>query len=362
MNNYRKWTYKFLIYLPILFIMLMFINYSIDPFNIFDSKVLNRDFQPNGRYLKIEHLTKNKNKYNSLIIGSSRIGNTDPAIIEKYLPGSKFYNFTLGLSNLNDNLIHLNYLIENNYKIKNIYLQVDVLENFDSFKLSEGDFHKKYHPLVSKENPIAFYFKYLTIFPFKNLKGKLEKNLIGEDKWYFSYDIKKTGRLYINYNKELFKANPEYFFEVDESLQRNEATRHIKGQYIKQNLKALKEIKLLCDTNNINLIVFITPHNYNMINKFDLKDYITFIEGIADITNFWDFSGYNTITTNNINYYEASHYKPFIADMIAARIFNDNNSSIPPDFGVYVNKKNLKQHIVNIKSQFKEADNLYPVK
>ena len=59
------------------------VNYVVDPFNIFHTKFLKEQFQMNERFMKIEYLEENKNKYNSYMFGSSRIGTTPPNIIDK---------------------------------------------------------------------------------------------------------------------------------------------------------------------------------------------------------------------------------------------------------------------------------------
>jgi hypothetical protein len=86
-----------------------------------------------------------------------------------------------------------------------------------------------------------------------------------------------------------------------------------------------------------------------MMDTFYKDDYLNYLKSIAKITDFYDFSGYNSITTNNCNYYETSHYRPHIGELIAGRIFKDKNISIPNDFGTWVTKENVDKYLKNKK-------------
>jgi hypothetical protein len=78
---------------------------------------------------------------------------------------------------------------------------------------------------------------------------------------------------------------------------------------------------------------------------FDTADYLDFIRQLADIWPFWDFSGYNSVTADDRNYYEWSHYRVTVAKYILARVFNDPSVAVPDDFGVFVTKDNIEAHL-----------------
>ena len=144
------------------FIYIGMVNYIVDPFNIFHTKFLKEQFQMNERFMKIEYLEENKNKYNSYMFGSSRIGTTPPSVIDKYLESAKFYNFTVSSANLYDYLMHLKYFIKSEYPIKNLYLQIDI-DNISSYSRSESDYLRKLHPFVLEENLEKYYLSYFHV-------------------------------------------------------------------------------------------------------------------------------------------------------------------------------------------------------
>ena len=127
--------------------------------------------------------------------------------------------------------------------------------------------------------------------------------------------------------------------------------RTISGIASKNALKTIKEIVKLSSENNIELYVFTTPVNNVKMDSYIIEDYIEFISGISEITNFYNFSGYNSITMNNCNYYEHAHYRPLVARLIAAVIFKEESMLVPTDFGVYVTQDNIDEHLERLRSQ-----------
>ncbi len=327
------------------------VNYIIDPFNIFHTKILKEQFQMNERFMKIEYLEENKYKYNSYMFGSSRIGTTPPNIINKYLDNANFYNFTISSANIYDYLIHLEYFIKNKYFIKNLYLQIDI-DNMNAYSRSESDYLRKAHPFVVGETLESYYLSYLSgFFPF-NTNGKINLNIQRDD--LTGYFI-ETGIWTKPIKEEKIRINPEKFIQEENSFN-IENKRSLKNTKSKDNTSALKKIVDLCLENDINLIVFTTPHNKNMMDSFMVDDYLEFLKMISSLTNFYDFTGYNSITTNNINYYESSHYREIVGKLIAAKIFHDNLVEVPKDFGILVTKDNIDEHLKNLRKQIQDYD------
>ena len=344
----KRWIKSFLILSTISISFVVSINYIVDPFNVFNSGFLEHSAQHNERYLKIKHLEKNHSKYNSYIFGSSRIGTTDPKFIEKYIPGSKFYNMTVASANLYDYIMHLKYMLKNKYEIKNLYLQIDI-RDMERYGQSDSDYQKRLHPYVTGDSLNKFYLKYLFgVFP-RNIKEKITHNIDYQERGHYFLDTSGMWTSTENENK-LLKNCEEYV--------KNEKTFHIK---VKRNKRltnaskisqAIKNIVELCEKNNINLYVFTTPHNHKMMDSFMEDDYKKFLDLIANETNFYDFSGYNSITNNNCNYYEKSHYRPLVAEIIAAKVFNAEDIKVPEDFGVYIKPENIEDHIKALKDSF----------
>lgn len=327
--------------LPLLWI----VNYTVDPFNVFQNRLLKYTFQINERFLRIEHLKRHAGEYDSYMLGSSRIGTTLPATVEAYIPGSKFYNFTVPSANLYDHLMHLKYFLKQGYPLKNLYLQVDI-DNMSLYGRIESDYVRKMHPEVVGESSALFYLDYLSgFFPF-NIKRKLRCNK--EKRNYIEYAIDTTG-VWSRPEKERKAAEDCKAYVAAESSFHEPRERSVGAGGMAQSIKALEEIRDLCREHGIGLYLFTMAHNQSMMDTFKREDYLNFIAALAEVTDFYDFSGYNSVTTNNCNYYEWSHYRPYVGEWIAARIFGDRSVEVPQDFGVHVDRNNVAAHLETLR-------------
>lgn len=339
--------------------LLAALNYLVDPYQVFGSDYLKHPLQLNKRYLKVKHLEQNPAQYNSYLLGSSRIGTTEPEVIEQYIPNSKFYNLTVSLGSILDNIMLIKHLLRLEHEVKNLYMQIDV-NSMAIYKQGKSDYQRKYPPSLTKRDEFEFYFEYLTIFPLENIKGKIAINLNETDRLKRPVnDIEETGCFFLPYQDSLIAQDPAKYIANEVTFNHLAPERKVTGVHIEETIRALRVIKELCDENNINLIPFVTPHNHNMLNTFNSEDYLYFLSEIATVLPYWDFSGYNSITKDNRNYYEHSHYRANVAKLIAARIFNDSTIVVPEDFGKKVDLKNLNIHLKEREEEIRLNDLSY---
>ena len=77
----------------------------------------------------------------------------------------------------------------------------------------------------------------------------------------------------------------------------------------------------------------------------------------------WDFSGYNSITTEPVpvpgdeetlmqGYWEDSHYTVAVGRLMLERMFGDK-SAVPDDFGIALNTENIDRQLQRIHNQHK---------
>ncbi len=77
----------------------------------------------------------------------------------------------------------------------------------------------------------------------------------------------------------------------------------------------------------------------------------------------WDFSGYNSLTTEPVPplgdtqtqmrwYWESSHYKPALGDLVLDRVFGHQEPGrhLPADFGVLLTPKTIEPHLAQIRA------------
>lgn len=159
-----------------------------------------------------------------------------------------------------------------------------------------------------------------------------------------------------------------------------------------QNVKELKESKRqilylskilnLVKNNNLNMKVYISPDHAwaleNLVGEGQWAAYENWKREVVSLIDefntenpetaipLWDFSGYNTVTTEFVppvgdlnikmkNYIDFRHYVPPIGDRILNKILDKNqNNNIEDDFGVRISRDNLESHLAKLRSKRKE--------
>jgi hypothetical protein len=334
--NSKKWMIIVLSTLIFNISIVATVNYVVDPFNIFQSNFLKYKMQMNERYVKVDYIEKNHEKYNAYLFGSSRIGVVNPKIIEQYVPNSKFYNFTLSSANLHDDLMHLRYFIKEKYRLNTLYLQID-LDDMNHYGQDESDYLCKLHPHITNESDKMYYVRYLLGFFPLNIRTKIETNIFKKLKKEYWME---SGIWTLSESEKQLNENPKKYVKGEKSFH-FKPRRTIQYTTGKKSMDALQEIINLCKKNQIKLYIFTAAHNHRKMDTFILKDYNKFLRNISKITSFYDFTGYNSVTKNDENYYEMSHYRPKVGILMAAKIFDDKKIDVPKDFGRFIEKGSM---------------------
>lgn len=210
--------------------------------------------QSNSR-TKIDYLYNSKDKnYDVIFLGSSRVNNHFvPKIFNDQ--GYKTFNFGLTRSRLEESDLMLKMMIERNYKIKNLILQVDLNINTDDH--SEA-IRSLFMPYLHASKTIRNFYKDLPEY---------DKLLYIPFYRYLNYDAR------IGFRETYGAAFHEKTNALDNDgfnpLTKNQVPlipADLSKYYPKRN-KSYEEIKKICKENNINLIAITTPICINTINR-----------------------------------------------------------------------------------------------
>ena len=129
-------------------------------------------------------------------------------------------------------------------------------------------------------------------------------------------------------------------------------------QLSQKRLNDLETIVRICRENNINLKLFISPIHATQLEAIRAAGgWDTFEQWkreVAKIAPFWDFSGYNSLTTEAIAtqmtyYQDSSHYRPEVGNLVLNRIFNYQLDRVPDDFGVLVTPETIESHLQQLR-------------
>lgn len=323
----KAYTLKFISLVTTALLCVMAYNYVFDSSGLFNTDFSQPRVEPNQHFVKMRYLLANPDKYDAYCFGSSRVGNIDLTEINN---GYRYYNMTYSEGLPHEWLDDIKILVNHHVQVRQIMLGIDDF----SFRVDPALHESQYLRIPYQENNTKTYLSYLLRMPSKPAKAD-EKGSI--------FDIYASGR----------PLHPQPDAEIEADPAKHLADEKFKkpmmygGNRVKQTIADLRAIKAICEQNEIKLIVFINPINLVTYHANNLAEFNEFKRELAQVTDYYDFSGKNEITENNYYYYETSHYRPLVGDMIVHRIF-----AMPQEadvsFGRWVTKENVEEHLASL--------------
>ncbi|MEB3342007.1 hypothetical protein [Okeania sp.] len=351
-KKYRRFNWIFLlsVFFPVITVGIL--NIIVNPYDVFNT--------PN--FIGINHSKPRKDNNDRLFkatdiirikpvtvfLGSSRAKRAlDPnhPALENHHPA---YNLSIDNPNIYELRRYLEHAITNQEKLGLVIIGLDFF-TFNSFQENQVNF---------SENRLEK--QHISAKDFINITFSLDALLASKET---IIDSRKTPANNLGYGENGFM--PELNVDPEKTQQRfNQLiSYYVKHRYARYQLSAqfldeLKTIVDLSEKNQIKLILFISPSHATHWEAMKRKDkWLIFEEWkreVVKITPVFDFSGYNSITTepihNNMeNYTENSHYTPKVGNLILNRILSYKEEEVPEDFGILINSKNLESHLEKIR-------------
>ena len=364
MLSEKRWV-KLWIILALLIPLIALFNYIIDP-NGMNNKVhiprINVVKKTNTGYsyrFKVNRLVEDD--FNTLMLGTSRIGVMNPEIVSHYTKG-KTFNLEAPASITEMHYKLFKYALKYN-NIKNLVYGIDFMAFNESRTLEKTypHFNKLNEKIVNKEK-IDNYDLYFNLETSKSSFYVLYKNLMNEkivtDRYldngmrvFYPYiDRLKKGTY--SFDKRLNYSYDEYYNTVNGIYK--------KYKFSKEYLYYFSKIIEECKARNIKVWVYIPPmyssffDSIHSVGYFD--EFEKFKRELVKITNYIDFTGHNTITNNAENYWDGAHLRVTITKSVMARVFNDKSVDVPFDFGVLVTQENIEKHLKNLRGEIKDIN------
>ncbi|MGE4398264.1 MAG: hypothetical protein AB7D29_01980 [Campylobacterales bacterium] len=346
-------------------------NYFIDPLDIFNSpsvRYVNAKKPMIEENLRTWKTYKLDNKPEVIFLGTSRthVG-LDPS--NKNFEGQKTFNCALytGLP------YEYEYFFDKALKSGNLKTVIIGLDFFafyhkmlfqDDFKREDFTGNAKYKYLFSS----SVFLKSISTVQKQSNISRFIPNGMGNSLAY-QQDVYNLGG-----HGELFRIGARNYVTKAYSEKKELNMSQV------AHLQAFERILDKAYKNNIKVILFISPSHARQWEALDValgmdkwenwkKKIILINEKAASDNNktpflLWDFSGYSTFTMEEIPpvgdikakmgwYWDASHYKKELGDIMLDRIFGSNfaNGDKYKDFGVVLNSQNFDEHISNMKKQ-----------
>jgi hypothetical protein len=332
---------------------IMVFNYTFDYYSVFDPdfEYLRDNIQLfdsfNVHYFQITSIIEKNDRYDSILFGSSRVGFTDVSKIR----GERFYNLWYPASA--PLLWHkdLKFLLDKGCKFKKVVLALDDFSYRVNMATFRHGVRKFRHYPYTLQNKIGFYLFHLTLLPNTNQV---------QQKYQFFRKINAD-------NAELFEHGGWYLKGMEDMID-SEPLKHntdkkfkvpyremFRANRMEETIREIRIIKELCDKNNIKLTIYFNPihratYLSNSVEEF--RGFLAFKRRVSEISPFYDFTGINEIVSNNLNFYETSHYRPLVSDMMLSKMYGLNLAKVPEGFGAYVTAENIDEHLKGQLEQF----------
>ncbi len=249
---------------------------------------------------------------------------------EKHINTDRCYHFDASGESLYGIERKLAFLQKMGVPIKNVLIVFD--QQACSITKNTGETHLfKKDPLLSGQSKIDFQVECLKAFFDVNF-------LTAYTTFLFTHRVSKdmTDKLLLNNieshydpatNEESFPAyeaqiakDKDAFYGPRLGLfyKRDTIQKYAPPTIGSEQRQLIYNIKSIFDDNHTNYRLVISPL-YDQV-KFDTTD-LSVLDSIFGKQYVFDFSGINDITQNMYNYYENSHYRPFIANRIMDSIY-----------------------------------------
>ncbi|MCX6267453.1 MAG: hypothetical protein NTW16_08870 [Bacteroidetes bacterium] len=339
MSELQKFLRVFLkrsVILLLIFSPLLFYNIVLDPYGIFFYLSGPSRMEPNKRFMKLRYVLKNPDKFDSFIFGSSRANSIDPQNIRN----GKYFNMTYSNGVPRDHYRDVKLMIRNGVQIKNLLIGIDFLSLLENPKIVENDLLRQPYP-ISLKDKFNFFKSYILFRPAKrviDLTLSKKKN-VDETKLYTSGIV--------------FDTTADYYARFEPQNHVNSKTFLIPfGNYqdfpdVESAICEIDSLVRFARAHKININIYVNPTHVSSYININLDAFYDALSRLASVTDYYDFSGINSVTINNLYYHETSHFYLNVGDMIIDRVCGQKTVTVPDDFGYMVNKSNIEKHIVS---------------
>lgn len=324
-------------------------NAIIDPFGVMNILVIPGINQSkpatvdNTRLYKAVDLTRQDAK--TLFLGASRVETAfdlEHTALQEY---QTVYNLAMQGMTFYEQRRYLEYAIQTQENIQVVILGIDLWLLEDSY-LSKTGFKED----RLKQQGLPFLESLEINFSWNTFGKSIESIQANLDKPDYQYYNSQGVR-----NTDYVKDRNVKFTSWLPGIVNNP-----KDKIFPSALENLKIIVDLCKENNLDLIVFITPPHVTQFEAMYMSGSEAVIEqGKREIVNIlpvWDFSGYNSVTTEPIseqmsNFRDSSHPTIQVGNLMLNRILQYEEENVPGDFGIMINPENIEDHLYMIRKE-----------
>jgi len=312
----KRWWAMFFAALLTVAAAICALNIVVDPFGVFGDSFFDWyafNMTKNPKAAKISYLNANYENYNAYIIGPSGSSSFLPEKLNEYT-GLNWYNtFNYGADMAYTT--QLARYIADNFEAEQFLLILPYI-SAAQYDMPPKDATEWYSPYIS--GGFSSWFKFLFANPRYsiskirdyNINGYLQENFdvfIPQSGVYdkSSRDVEPIGALSDYAPFENDKFSPQSLVEMENCM------------------KDVKALKALCDEKGIELTIIVPPSPRMRLDEFSKEDIAEFYSRLSEIADFYDYA--NFVPDEPRFYYDESHFRNNVGNMVLADIFADDS-------------------------------------
>lgn len=354
-SNFRKWNFVVISGVLSLLVVVGLFNLFIDPYGVWNPPSLygvnahKSEMYTHQRIFRAVDLARLKPKV--ILLGSSRsFFGLDPKYYAK-LTGMNAYNLGLNGTNMAEELAYLEHAIYNQPDLEKVVISLDFYA-FNAYNEGRTDFsadrmNKHHITLDDSLKTLLSWDACKASWDTLRYNREHPDTPLAEDNGLFTdAGIKRSHVLNLT-TKGTFDRELSTYLYSDQFFRSYKLTMY---EY--------KKIIRLCQERNIKVVAFISPAHATLWEAIKIAGHWSVLEEwkqeVSALTPVWDFSGYNEITTEQIqetmlNYWDSSHYKKLVGNLVLERLFNPETDLVPDDFGILITPDNIESHLARIR-------------
>ncbi|MFD0673659.1 hypothetical protein [Cohnella sp. GCM10027633] len=359
-RRYRSFNRIFIVGCASVLLVIILLNLLVDPYGVWRSPVdrnLNLK-KPNlfthQRMLKAADIIHDKPKV--VFLGSSKVQNGLEPDDYFRLTGKPAYNLGMGGAVMSEQLAYLKHALYNQPSLNTVVIGLD-FRSFNRFRPVTPDYDEARLQIPSLLLSPDFFKTTITLDAIKESINTIKAN---KDSNYPENVFNRNGkRTEQSLQAENGGRNMIDIFAGYWSASMNSTETYKTYELSEQYLDDFKAIVELCKDKRIKLLVFVSPSHASLVESIRVAgqwdNYEQWKRKLVEITPLWDFSGYNSITSEPItnqmqNYWDSTHYRKNVGKMVLERMLAINDERLHNDFGVWIeNESTMETHLQTIR-------------
>ena len=331
----KRWFIIFLVIMLVAFGTVAALNLIVDPFSVFGDRLYSwysYGMTNNPKTAKFAYVDNRPGQFDAFIVGPSGTSGISPLVLEEYT-GLRWYNMFNYGADLDYTERLIKYLVSVHDPEK-IILCLPVVSARSYGREATG---------LTNDQPLKMFWR--APFVFANPKYSMRKIDQAGKRSYFQSGTDVFDHETGTYNKT--RRDAEAIGDMERYLENNSifAKMWFEPMRLKamdETVAAVESIIEICERNGTELTVITTAMIAKNCKGYNADDVLEFYERISALTGFWDFS-VSSISFDTRYFYDLTHFRHSVGDMILARIFGDENLFVPEDFGIWVTPENAAE-------------------